>query len=38
MWAKRLLGNGPPREPTRQAYLRRLLFDRDETESDESDT
>jgi glycerol-3-phosphate acyltransferase PlsY len=37
MWAKRLLGNGPPREPTRQAYLRRLLFDRDELdESDES--
>ena len=37
MWAKRLLGNGPPREPTRQVYLRRLLFDRDEMdESDES--
>jgi glycerol-3-phosphate acyltransferase PlsY len=37
MWAKRLLGNEPPRVPTRQAYLRRLLFDRDELdESDET--
>lgn len=29
MWAKRLLGNRPPDEPTRAVYVRRLLFDHD---------
>jgi glycerol-3-phosphate acyltransferase PlsY len=29
MWTKRLLGNGPPKEPTLRSYARRLLFDND---------
>jgi glycerol-3-phosphate acyltransferase PlsY len=29
MWAKRLLGNEPPKEPTLRVYGARLLFDRD---------
>lgn len=29
MWAKRLLGNRPPRQPSPSVYLRRLLFDHD---------
>jgi glycerol-3-phosphate acyltransferase PlsY len=33
MWAKRLLGNGPPKEPTLRAYGHRLLFDNDGIEA-----
>jgi glycerol-3-phosphate acyltransferase PlsY len=29
MWAKRLLGNAPPREPSARVYVERLLFDHD---------
>jgi glycerol-3-phosphate acyltransferase PlsY len=29
MWAKRLLGNAPPANPSARVYARRLLFDRD---------
>jgi glycerol-3-phosphate acyltransferase PlsY len=32
MWTKRLLGNRPPPKPTTEVYLRRLLFDRDDTD------
>ena len=32
MWAKRLVGNAPPAEPTLRAYARRLLFDDDRDE------
>ncbi|HET9729675.1 MAG TPA: glycerol-3-phosphate acyltransferase [Acidimicrobiia bacterium] len=30
MLAKRLLGNAPPAEPSTRAYVRRMLFDRDD--------
>jgi len=33
MWAKRLVGNAPPAQPTLRAYARRLLFDEDEVAS-----
>jgi glycerol-3-phosphate acyltransferase PlsY len=29
MWAKRVTGNAPPREPSLRAYAHRLVFDRD---------